>query len=118
VSENIVLIDKAILSPSHERIDLEFYKNSIAKGKEDYPHNSGAHIRHKRAQKRALLLLYPIYGNLYSENDVEHNDEAKYGLSDHIVFGAVISFSKGEGITNDVGYVFNEVGAQLEMFND
>lgn len=118
VSENIVLIDKAILSPSHEGIDLKFYKNSIAKGKEDYPHNSGAQIRHKRAQKRALLLLYPIYGNLYSENDVEHNDEAKYGLSDHIVFGAVISFSKGEGITNDVGYVFNEVGAQLEMFND
>jgi len=73
VSENLVLIDKAVLSPSHEGIDLKFYKNSIAEGKEDYPQNTGAHIRHKRAQKRALLLLYPIYGNLYSENEVEHD---------------------------------------------
>jgi hypothetical protein len=116
-SDNYLLLDKAILSKDHEKIDLQNYKNAIANGKEDYPDENGIQIRNKRSQKRALLLLYPIYGNLSSDNEIESGKKL-YGLDEEIVFGAVISFPESDETPTEVGYIFNEVGAQLEIFND
>ena len=129
-SRNYIILDKALLSKDHEKIDLENFNDSIAKGKENAPDKTGVLIREKRSLTRGLLLLYPIYGSTSSENNItttnDHQVQELYGFnrdknsinSNNIVFGAVISFSGSSNKENRIDYVFDELAIQGEIWDD
>jgi hypothetical protein len=116
-SNNYVILDKAVLSGSHEWLDwpngYSTDDKDLLRGNNNFPNS--IKIRANRKSSRALLLLYPLYGKKTS--NIEHVESFDlYGLDpSYTVFGAVISFPGTKGKVNEVEYVFDELAVQQEF---
>ena len=105
VNSEYVQFEKALLSRSHERLDLTEQENkelSEKTRKAGRTEPKPKDVRVIRSSRRALLLLYPIQG-------CQKDDKGKvYGDQEHPCFGYVASFPKSE-TDREVEYIVDSL---------
>jgi hypothetical protein len=99
VERDHVAFRRALLSPSHEKLDLtQSEQDELKRRGKESPKN----IRACRYAKRGLLLLYPVHGNL------EKREEIVYGNDEFPIFGYAISFPDS-GKQREVEYIVDNL---------
>ena len=105
VNNELIGLKRALLSPSHEKLDLteqELQKLEELKRKHNRTTETPKDIKRCRSSKRGLILLYPIQGTL----DIDSN--IKYGDGEYPTFGYVISFPDS-GKHREIEYIVDSL---------